>query len=144
MPAKTTHFSVSRPSPTESIALTYRPPPPDTAVRRNRDVPLDAATQYFTLHLYSTNQARPTDRKSRDQVRAPRPAPMPGSLRGAIPEAEEQEEEEDDDDHPWGNWGSGRRGMAQEDTSMKKIKNVQGVDGSWTITDCDADTKGAK
>lgn len=40
--------------------------------------------------------------------------------------------------------GLGRRGMAQEDTSMKKIKNVQGVEGRWTVTDCDADRKGER
>ncbi len=34
--------------------------------------------------------------------------------------------------------------MAQEDTSMKKIKNVQGIEGRWTVTDCDADRKGER
>jgi WD repeat-containing protein 23 len=34
--------------------------------------------------------------------------------------------------------------MAVEDTSLKKIKNVQGIEGRWTITDCDADKKAEK
>ena len=49
-----------------------------------------------------------------------------------------------DDEVGWGGWSSRRRGMAQEDASLKKIKNVQGVEGRWTITDCDADKKGEK
>lgn len=54
------------------------------------------------------------------------------------------DEDEDDDEEQFGNWSAGRRGMAQEDTSMKKIKTVQGKEGSWTVTDCDADRKGDK
>jgi WD repeat-containing protein 23 len=40
--------------------------------------------------------------------------------------------------------GGMRRGTPTEDTSLKKIKNVQGVPGNWTITDCDADKKAEK
>ena len=43
-------------------------------------------------------------------------------------------------------FGASRRmqGAPEEDTSMKKIKNVQGVEGRWTVTDCDADRKGER
>lgn len=34
--------------------------------------------------------------------------------------------------------------MPREDSSLKKVKNVQGIDGRWTITDCDADKKAEK
>ncbi len=34
--------------------------------------------------------------------------------------------------------------LRNEDTSLKKIKTVQGVEGSWTVTDADADRKGEK
>jgi WD repeat-containing protein 23 len=52
--------------------------------------------------------------------------------------------DEDEDDGLRAFGGVRRRGMAQEDTSMKKIKNVQGIEGRWTVTDCDADRKGER
>jgi WD repeat-containing protein 23 len=45
---------------------------------------------------------------------------------------------------PLGNFGSGRGRSVQEDWSMKKIKTVQGVQGQWTVTDCDSDKKAEK
>jgi WD repeat-containing protein 23 len=58
-----------------------------------------------------------------------------------------QEDDDDEDDGmPWGNWGSARsrRVAPQEESSMKKIKTVQGEPGRWTVTDCDADRKAEK
>ncbi len=116
-------------------ALTYRPfSLTDTALRRNRDIALDAATQYYTLHLYATNQAKPSPSKPR------RP-----NTATACPATPRVDADEDDELEMRGFQGGMRaRRMAREDTSMKKIKNVQGIEGSWTVTDCDADRKGER
>ncbi|WOO85120.1 LEC14B [Vanrija pseudolonga] len=94
-----------------------------------------SATQYFTLHLYSTTQP-----KSR------RPRQLPRSQVVAEPDTPPAEAEDSDDDDGWvGGWpGHRRRPTAAEDTSMRKIKTVQGVEGQWTITDADADRKGER
>lgn len=56
-----------------------------------------------------------------------------------------QEEDDDEDDGlPWGNWGTARSRVPSEDSSLKKIKTVQGEEGRWTVTDCDADKKAEK
>lgn len=56
-----------------------------------------------------------------------------------------QEEDDDEDDGmPWGNWGTTRNRVPSEDSSLKKIKTVQGEEGRWTVTDCDADKKAEK
>ncbi|RXK42673.1 hypothetical protein M231_00228 [Tremella mesenterica] len=89
-----------------------------------------AATQYFTIHLYSTTQAK----------KQPKRHPLSSATESTRVEVDDDDDEED----TWGNWSAGRRGMAVEDTSMKKIKTVQGEEGRWTITDCDADKKGEK
>lgn len=52
------------------------------------------------------------------------------------------EDEDEDDDIPWGGWSAQRRGMARESTSLKTIKNVQGQEGSWTVTDADSTKSG--
>jgi len=54
------------------------------------------------------------------------------------------EDDDDDEDEDEFFMGGYRRPGTSEDTSMKKIKNVRGVEGSWTVTDCDADKKGEK
>lgn len=56
---------------------------------------------------------------------------------------EEDDEDDDVEHYPWGGGYRRPRGMT-EDSSMRKIKNVQGVEGNWTITDCDADKKAEK
>ncbi|ORY23259.1 WD40-repeat-containing domain protein [Naematelia encephala] len=101
-----------------------------------------AATQYFTIHLYNTNQARPTPKRPRERYPAGSATSSPEMNFSSPPRM--SQDDDDEADYTWGSWGSGRRGMAEEDTSMKKIKNVQGVEGSWTVTDCDADRKGEK
>lgn len=56
-----------------------------------------------------------------------------------------QEDDDDEDDGmPWGNWGTARSRLPSEDSSLKKIKTVQGEEGRWTVTDCDADKKAEK
>ncbi|WVW81244.1 hypothetical protein I302_103235 [Kwoniella bestiolae CBS 10118] len=109
------------------------------------------ATQFFTLHLYSMNESRknrishrPNPNKRQRTSRSPEVVTSPSAQ-----EEEEEEEDEDDyeteesDDEVFDPWG--RRGRAvSEDSSLKKIKRVQGVEGSWTVTDCDADRKGEK
>jgi hypothetical protein len=54
------------------------------------------------------------------------------------------EDEDDDEDDGYEAWGMGGRRPTDEQTSLHKIKDVQGVQGSWTVTDCDADKKGEK
>jgi WD repeat-containing protein 23 len=39
------------------------------------------------------------------------------------------EEDEDEDDMAFGAWPAGRRGLAEEETSLKVIKTVQGEEG---------------
>jgi WD repeat-containing protein 23 len=61
--------------------------------------------------------------------------------------------EGDDDDEDWTDDdeyssfaysdGGGRRARG-EDSSMKKIKTVQGEEGRWTITDCDSTRDGSR
>jgi WD repeat-containing protein 23 len=118
--------------------------------RRNRDLPIDAATQYFTLHLYSTKElgqvkAVPASQVDRAHARRQQPA-GPANARPLRVGAGQQDDDDEDDGMPWGNWGSVRSGRAapQEDSSMKKIKTVQGEEGRWTVTDCDADKKAEK
>lgn len=110
---------------------------------------LDTATQYFTLHLYSTTQylksknnihQRRTVRLS-DSIRPTLTLSTPPARGNRVIEDEDQDGDEDDwedeDDYVSGS-------SAIEDSSMKRIKKVQGVEGRWTITDCDADKKGEK
>ncbi|OXG54142.1 WD-repeat protein 23 [Cryptococcus neoformans] len=107
------------------------------------------ATQYFTLHLYSTTQylksknnihQRRTVRLS-DSIRPTLTLSTPPARGNRVIEDEDQDGDEDDwedeDDYVSGS-------SAIEDSSMKRIKRVQGVEGRWTITDCDADKKGEK
>ncbi|WVR03078.1 hypothetical protein IAU60_000067 [Kwoniella sp. DSM 27419] len=103
------------------------------------------ATQYFTLHLYSTNETR-KNHMSKRRAQSAQPKPPP---RIAIGEEEDrdsdyEDEDEDEDEEEMAAWTDARRGIIREDTSLKKIKTVQGVEGSWTVTDCDADRKGEK
>ncbi|TXT13148.1 hypothetical protein VHUM_01549 [Vanrija humicola] len=91
-----------------------------------------SATQYFTLHLYSTTQT-----KSR------RPRQLPRSQVVAEPDTPPGEDDDSDEEMGWGFTGRRRSGLS-EDTSMRKIKTVQGVEGQWTITDADADRKGER
>lgn len=113
---------------------------------------LDTATQYFTLHLYSTTQYL----KSKNNIHQRRHARLsdsiqPTSASSTPPAQSNQVNEEEDQDGHEGDWEdedgyeeqlSGS--SAIEDSSMKRIKRVQGVEGRWTITDCDADKKGEK
>ncbi|WVQ64278.1 uncharacterized protein L199_002440 [Kwoniella botswanensis] len=118
------------------------------------------ATQYFTLHLYSMNESRKNrigyTANSRKRSRTSRSPTVPtlaiGTPAAAAAEEEEEEEDEDEDDDDYEteesddhgySWGRGGQ-IVSEDTSLKKIKKVQGVEGSWTVTDCDADRKGEK
>ncbi|KAK8844784.1 hypothetical protein IAR55_006634 [Kwoniella newhampshirensis] len=106
------------------------------------------ATQFYTLHLYDTSRSRKPQTRRRSRA-ASQPVPSPAPIAGnAGPEEEENEEdyedEDEDDDDAWGGWSNTRRGMVDDQTSLKKIKTVQGIEGSWTVTDCDADKKGEK
>ena len=109
----------------------------------------DAATQAFTLHLYDTTKSKPQPK------RQPVPDGVPGGSSSAQADPAQStrplrvgsEYESDDDDDMgmgWGWNGMRRRGIISEDTSMKRIKQVRGVDGRWTVTDCDVDRKGQK
>lgn len=123
-------------------SLTY--PFLDTAQRKNRDLPIDAATQYFTLHLYSTKEMSRIGSNSANPYRRDN-KPIPTlSVGAAAPAAVDDDDEDDDDDMPWGHFGNGRRPAPPEDSSLKKIKTVQGEEGRWTVTDCDADKKAEK
>ena len=58
---------------------------------------------------------------------------------------DDDDDYEDEDDMPWGGFGNrARNATPHEDSSMKKIKTVQGEEGRWTVTDCDADKKAEK
>ena len=119
----------------------------DSVHRRNRDLPLDAATQYFTLHLYSTKEIGHVKKSVQRKPRTARP--IAGQVQRATmatTEDDDDDDYEDEDDIPWGG-GFGNRGRnaaPREDSSMKKIKTVQGEEGRWTVTDCDADKKAEK
>ena len=65
---------------------------------------------------------------------------MPGGA-GAF---QMDDDEDDEDGLPWGTWTTGRSRAPTEDSSLKKIKTVQGQEGRWTVTDCDADKKAEK
>ena len=102
--------------------------------------PIDTATQSFTLHLYDTTKAKPTARKRR----AAAPGAEPGSSPNATGRPAQMDDEDDEDDFMLGWPGFRRRGIVREDTSLKSIKQVQGIDGGWTVTDCDVDRKGQR
>jgi WD repeat-containing protein 23 len=120
----------------------------DSVHRRNRDIPIDAATQYFTLHLYSTKEMGHIKKAPRQRRRPVRPAA--GGQTGAVSaqptdDDDDDDDYEDEDDMPWGGFGNrARNAPPHEDSSMKKIKTVQGEEGRWTVTDCDADKKAEK
>jgi WD repeat-containing protein 23 len=82
--------------------------------------------------------------------RKSRPARPVAGQQSRTATAQEDEDEDDDDyedeeDIPWGGFGNRARNAApREDSSMKKIKTVQGEEGRWTVTDCDADKKAEK
>lgn len=110
---------------------------------------LDTATQYFTLHLYSTTQYL----KSKDNIHQRRTARPSDSTRLTLtpstPPAQGNQVIEDEDqggqEDDWEDEDDYVSGPSViEDSSMKRIKRVQGVEGRWTITDCDADKKGEK
>lgn len=125
------------------VALTYLLPLTDTACRRNRDLPLDAATQNFTLHLYATDRARAQPKRPDRHGQRRHLHQATQAARAATDDTEEMDDDEDDADYPWGSWGMGGRGhRASEETSLRQIKNVQGIEGSWTVTDCDATKSG--
>ena len=111
----------------------------DVAARFNRSLPYtDTATQYFTLHLYDTSRPRAEPARPKPTFSPTTPA------RAATTQADEDEWEDDDEDEDDMYMGGYRRPGTSEDSSLKKIKNVRGVEGSWTVTDCDADKKGEK
>jgi WD repeat-containing protein 23 len=82
--------------------------------------------------------------------RKPRAArPTPGrAARAATATGDDDDDDDDDyedeDDIPWGFGNRARNIAPHEDSSMKKIKTVQGEEGRWTVTDCDADKKAEK
>lgn len=114
----------------------------DSVHRRNRDLPIDAATQYFTLHLYSTKELGQVNKSPSRRQRPVGPAATRRPRTGIV----QDDDDDEDDGMPWGNFGSASSGRAapHEDSSMKKIKTVQGEEGRWTVTDCDADKKAEK
>jgi WD repeat-containing protein 23 len=120
----------------------------DSVHRRNRDLPIDAATQYFTLHLYSTKEMGHVKKQVQRKPRPTRPTPgrAPVSTTATHDNDDEDDDDyEDEDDMPWGGFGyRARNATPHEDSSMKKIKTVQGEEGRWTVTDCDADKKAEK
>ncbi|WVF66532.1 hypothetical protein IAT40_001272 [Kwoniella sp. CBS 6097] len=105
------------------------------------------ATQNFTLHLYAMNQTQNSTSAHRRRRAASHQPQSP--VRAFDEEAEdresdyEDEDEDEEDDAMWMGW-NGRRGFPDEESSLKSIKTVQGVDGSWTVTDCDVDRRGEK
>lgn len=83
--------------------------------------------------------------------RRPRPTPAAATAAGraapslrVAPGAFQEEDDDEDDGMPWNNWGQARNRAPTEDSSLKKIKTVQGEEGRWTVTDCDADKKAEK
>ncbi|KAL7421369.1 hypothetical protein Q5752_004254 [Cryptotrichosporon argae] len=104
-----------------------------------------AATQYFTLHLYSTNQPKtPHVRHARRRAVSPNVATSPRSP-GAEPVVQDDDgDSEYEDEDAFGGFTYSRPRYGGEDTSMKKIKTVKGVEGRWTVTDADADRSGEK
>ncbi|WWD22662.1 hypothetical protein CI109_107155 [Kwoniella shandongensis] len=107
------------------------------------------ATQFYTIHLYDTTKSRNSIPKRRRRATS---QPAPSLSPAPTPSVEEEDEEENEDDYEdeedeedWGDFShSGGRRITAEETSLKKIKTVQGIEGSWTVTDCDADKKGEK
>ncbi|WVO15756.1 hypothetical protein L204_103418 [Cryptococcus depauperatus] len=97
------------------------------------------ATQYFTLHLYWTAVEPPRLRRKRYTTNSPS-LQMPDDSNGSV---FSEDEYDDTDRDEWGQ-GSYNMGGDQEDSSMKRFKRVQGVEGRWTITDCDVDRKGER
>ncbi|OCF34893.1 hypothetical protein I316_03440 [Kwoniella heveanensis BCC8398] len=110
------------------------------------------ATQNFTLHMYAMNQSQKSSsahRRRRATSRQPVPlSPQGGAIDEDVEDREsdyeDEDEDEDEDDAMWMGWGNGRRGFPSEESSLKSIKTVQGVDGSWTVTDCDVDKRGER
>ncbi|WRT63171.1 uncharacterized protein IL334_000074 [Kwoniella shivajii] len=104
------------------------------------------ATQYFTLHLYSMNRSKKTipNKRTRSKSQQPVLSPVPSAAAEEEENEDDYETEDDDDEDQFQGWARNRGGMLTEDTSLKRIKRVQGVEGSWTVTDCDADKKGEK
>ncbi|WVQ72216.1 hypothetical protein IAR50_001763 [Cryptococcus sp. DSM 104548] len=108
------------------------------------------ATQYFTLHLYSTTaniRNGSITRPRRSPLATVRPSAQPPSPPGgANTEDDEEDWQDDDDDDEEENFIReqmfGGRRNSEEESSMKSIKRVQGVQGNWTVTDCDVDKKG--
>lgn len=115
----------------------------DIGLRRNRDLP-DSATQNHTLHLYDTSQSRPTPRYAQPASRSPVRTQRIPALSVGADDNDTEDEDDDDDDFMWGGMRGNRGSNNSEDTSMKVIKKVRGVMGSWTVTDCDADRKAEK
>ncbi|WVQ94146.1 hypothetical protein IAU59_001224 [Kwoniella sp. CBS 9459] len=107
------------------------------------------ATQNFTLHLYAMDKPHKSTSAHRRR-RAPSHPPLSPQrvlteeVEDRESDYEDEDEDEEEDDAMWMGWGNGRRGYPTEDSSLKSIKTVQGVDGSWTVTDCDVDKKGEK
>lgn len=72
----------------------------------------------------------------------------------ALTGASGMDDEDDDDDEDWtdddeylplgGIGQGGTRRVRSEDSSMKKIKTVQGEEGRWTVTDCDSTRDGSR
>lgn len=118
----------------------------DLAHRKNRDLPIDAATQYFTLHLYSTKEMSRIGPNSSNPYHRDTKSIPTLSFGAATPAGDEDDDEDDEDfdEMPWGHMGGGRQRAPTEDSSLKKIKTVQGEEGRWTVTDCDADKKAEK
>lgn len=85
---------------------------------------------------------KPVQRKPRP------PRTTPGrTARSATGQDDDDDDDdyEDEDDMPWAGFGNrARNATPHEDSSMKKIKTVQGEEGRWTVTDCDADKKAEK
>ena len=86
------------------------------------------------------------NKAARRRPRGAQPAPGPNAVPSLRigPGAFQEEEDEEDDGMPWNNWGNTRNRVPSEDSSLKKIKTVQGEEGRWTVTDCDADKKAEK
>jgi WD repeat-containing protein 23 len=75
----------------------------------------------------------------------PIPGRAPLAATASNDEDDDDDDYEDEDDMPWGGFGNrARNAPPHEDSSMKKIKTVQGEEGRWTVTDCDADKKAEK
>ncbi|WVQ82798.1 hypothetical protein IAT38_004930 [Cryptococcus sp. DSM 104549] len=101
------------------------------------------ATQYFTLHLYSTLHPKMPRHRKRQTSTAPggtEEHPTPSTADTNSNHEEDWSDEDSDDEY----YGRHSGPALSEDSSMKRIKRVQGMEGRWTVTDCDADRKGQK